>query len=365
MTRPAMRVVLLTEGDPERISGGSLYQRRVADRAVDHDATLTMQSVPARRFPMALVDGPRVLRRARRDGDVVAVDSLASNTLGPWIAVGGLRGRPMVGSVHQRMGGTDLSRVRTFVQGWFDRWAYRRCRHVVVPSALLAAQLVEQGLAADHLVIVPPGRDTPEAIDDDVDGRPPVDLRAGRRLAVLCVGNWVARKGILELIDAVGRLPADTVTLHLVGDEHLDDEYRQRVLDRLGRADVADRVLRHGTVPPGRMPAWFAAADVFVLASTEEPYGMVYAEAMAAGTPVVGWNAGNLPHLIDDGVEGLLVPTGDVDALADALAGLADETDRRAAMGAAARHRADELPTWADTARRFYDVCRAALADRG
>ena len=103
------RITLVTEGDAGRISGGYLYQRRVLEpRRLAHGIETRVVAVPARRFPLALVDGPRVLRAAARDADVVVVDSLASNTLGPWIALGLLR-RPMVGSVHQRLGGTDLS----------------------------------------------------------------------------------------------------------------------------------------------------------------------------------------------------------------------------------------------------------------
>ena len=82
------------------------------------------------------------------------------------------------------------------------------------------------------------------------------------------------------------------------------------------------------------MSALYGAADVFVLASTVEPYGTVYGEAMAAGLPVVGWAAGNLPHLAADGVEGRVVPTGDV-------AGLS------AALGARGHRRGAPAPAWA------------------
>ena len=140
-------------------------------------------------------------------------------------------------------------------------------------------------------------------------GSPSVgDLRAGRQAAVLCVANWLPRKGIIALLDAVALLPPDAVTLHLVGDEATEPAYRRAVLDRLARSDLRDRVERHGIVPNEHMAALYDRADVFALPSTEEPYGIVYGEAMAAGLPVVGWRAGNLPSLVDDGVEGRTVP---------------------------------------------------------
>jgi glycosyltransferase involved in cell wall biosynthesis len=70
---------------------------------------------------------------------------------------------------------------------------------------------------------------------------------------------------------------------------------------RLSAADLAGRVVVHGPLPVAQVAAYYAAADAFVLASSREPYGTVYGEAMAAGLPVVGYAAGNLPHLARDG----------------------------------------------------------------
>ena len=105
----------------------------------------------------------------------------------------------------------------------------------------------------------------------------------------------------------------------------------------------------------------YEAADVLALGSTVEPYGAVYGEAMAHGLPIVGWSAGNLPHLVDDGVEGFLVPVGQGELLRRRLTALADDPELRARLGAAALDRAEKLPTWDDTAERFFATCRAAL----
>ena len=72
---------------------------------------------------------------------------------------------------------------------------------------------------------------------------------------------------------------------------------------RLAAGDLAGRVVVHGVVPPSELRALYQGADAFVLASTVEPYGTVYGEALAAGLPVIGWRAGNLPHLIEEGLE--------------------------------------------------------------
>jgi glycosyltransferase involved in cell wall biosynthesis len=202
--------------------------------------------------------------------------------------------------------------------------------------------------------VVPPGRDPAS-----VDVVPPGDLRNGRRAAVLSVGNWVARKGLLELLSAFARLPGDAATLHLVGDASVEPAYADRVRQRLAAADLAGRVVVHGVRSPGEVVGFYRAADVFALASLREPYGTVYSEAMACGLPVVGWNAGNLPHLARNGVEGLAVPPGDVPALAEALRSLTLDEPLRRRMAAAATLRAAEFPTWDDTARMLFDELRA------
>jgi glycosyltransferase involved in cell wall biosynthesis len=98
-----------------------------------------------------------------------------------------------------------------------------------------------------------------------------------------------------------------------------------------------------------------------VLPAFREPYGTVWGEAMAFGLPVVGWRAGNLPYLADDGREALLVPPGDVRALADALRRLATEPALRRSLGEAARRRARARPTWEESAALFFTAIRSAL----
>ena len=112
------------------------------------------------------------------------------------------------------------------------------------------------------------------------------------------------------------------------------------------------------------MAALYRDADVFVLPSLREPYGTVYGEAMAAGLPVVGWRAGNLPHLAGHGREGLLVEPGDVAGLASALRTLAEHRNLRARLGAAARRRAATFPTWEQTAEQFFATVRESADPR-
>jgi glycosyltransferase involved in cell wall biosynthesis len=349
-----LMVSLITRGDPATLTGGYLYHRRIADLAPRCGARVRFVSVPAAPFPLGLAAGPWVLRElARQHPDVVLLDSIAAADLGPWLPV--RRSRPPVAAIlHQPPGGIDHPRARAAAQAVLDRWAYRSATRLLAASAALADDLVAAGLPADRLTVVPPGRDVAPS-----PGPPPGDLRRGRRAALLSVGNWVARKGLLDLLAAVARLPDDAATLHLVGDPDAEPTFGARVRARLAAPDLAGRVVVHGPLPVAQVAAFYAAADVFALASAREPYGTVYGEAMACGLPVTGYAAGNLPHLARDGEEGLVVPPGDVPALAAALRRLAEDPALRARLGAAAARRAATFPTWEETAARLFGELRA------
>ncbi|MGH9248870.1 MAG: glycosyltransferase family 4 protein, partial [Acidimicrobiales bacterium] len=234
------------------------------------------------------------------------------------------------------------------------RVLYRRCDLLMLASETLTAEM-----SGYPTVVVAPGRDVAAAPSG-----PPIDLRQGRQAALLSVGNWVARKGTLDLLDAFGRLPPGLATLHLVGRTDVDRRYASRVRARLRRRDLAGRVVLHGPVTRADVAVFYGSADVFVLPSYREPYGTVYGEAMAAGLPVVGWRAGNLARLAEDGREGRVLEPGDIAGLATALERLAQDVDYRARLAAAALERGRRLPTWNDTARRFFGLL-GELADAG
>lgn len=351
-----LTVSLVTLGSPDRLTGGYLYHRRLADAAYRHGAQMSFACFPFGSFPYAAGRAGRVMAEAQRGtADIVVVDSIVAALLAPWLRLHRLV-RPMVAMLHQPPGGIDHGAMRAYVQAVLDRSTYRRAARLLVASSALADELESASLPRHRIRVVPPGRDVAGTVETPSD-----DLRRGRRAAFLCVGNWVPRKGILELLEAFGRLPPDIGTLHLVGDAEVDRSYAANVRRRMARADLAGRVITHGPVSTERVAGYYATADVFVLPSWKEPYGTVYGEAMAAGLPVVGWAAGNLVHLADNEREGVLVPPGDIDALAKALEELASDDARRRSLASAARRRAESFTTWERTAELFFSCLREAL----
>lgn len=295
---------------------------------------------------------------AQQDPDVVLVDSIAAGFLAAWLTVH-RPAWPLAAILHQPPGGIDHGALRRAVQTGLDLATYRHVSVLLLASEPLAA-LLPRWLRRDRrVVVVPPGCDVaPDAVEVG-------DLRAGRRAGLLCVGNWVERKGILDLLEAFARLPADAATLHLVGREDAEPEYAARVRARLQQPDMTGRVVVHGPVDTRTVAGLYRAADVFVLASMREPYGTVYGEAMASGLPVVGWRAGNLPYLARHEQEGLIVHPGDLDGLTTAIQRLAYDADLCRRLGAAAQRRAESFPTWEQSAQQLFSVLRALARPPG
>jgi len=342
-------VTLLTRGSPHQLSGGHLYHHRMVAAARSHGARLEIRSVSMRRNPFAGA------------GDVVLIDSLAAAAVAAWLLAGRRGSLPVAAIAHQQPGGADHGTLRTAVQRRLDAMVYRRCDLVLAASVHVAAQLADWcGVPADRICVATPGRDLPAPREPRA-----VDMRRGRRAAVLCVANWLPNKGVVELLEAVAALPPGAVTVHLVGRGDVDRRYGERVRSRIASPDLVGRVVVHGPLDPRPLAELYAGADVFALASYVEAYGTVYAEALSAGLPIVGWRSGNLPNLIVDGTHGILVEPGDVAALSRALHCLADDDARREAQAQAAREHSGALPTWDHTADVFFGALRRLARIRG
>jgi glycosyltransferase involved in cell wall biosynthesis len=335
-------VSLLTLGDPQQLTGGYLYHRRMAEHAPDHDARIDFVSVSIRRNPLT----------SRRGADVVLIDSIAAARVAPWVWRRS-PGAPLAAVLHQPPGGIDGSRVRRRAQHDIDQSLYRRCQLLLAASEALADELVEiHHLPLDRIRVVAPGSDAGPPFP-----KPP-DLRQRRPVAFLSVGNWMARKGTLDLLEAFAHVASDAAVLHLVGRDDIEPRYAARVRSRLAEPDLRSRVVVHGPRPREEVAGMYHAADAFVLPSYVEPYGTVYGEALAAGLPIVGWSTGNAAHLVQNGESGLLVAPGDIAELASALARIAGDNDLRCRLAGGARERGRQLPTWHQTATAFFGALR-------
>jgi glycosyltransferase involved in cell wall biosynthesis len=351
--REVVQLSLVTLGDPDQRTGGYRYHRMMAAAAAEHRASIGFESLPALPWPVPALAAARTLHAATEGADAILLDSIAAAFVAPRVAR--LR-TPMVAVVHQPPGGLHGGRARRVAQRRLDGIAYRSAAGIVVAAENLVDDLRGVGVSADRIVVVPPGCDVPVA------SGPPLDLRRGRAVSVLCVANWTSLKGILELVEAFATVPEETATLWLVGATDTDRRYADRVRRRVAAPDLRDRVAVRGSVPVEEVGRFYRSADVFALCSFVDAYGTAWAEALAAGLPVVGWRAGNLPRIAEHGREALMAEPGDLAGLASALRAITTDDGVRARLATGARRRAETLPTWRDSAQRFFASVRELLA---
>lgn len=209
---------------------------------------------------------------------------------------------------------------------------------IALGSRHAAESFLARGFAPERLLVNPYGVDLSRFA-------PPSEGRGARgRLRILFVGSVGVRKGVPELLTAFARLGGDA-ELHLIGP--VEPGFAP-LLRRLAGPGVVVR----GPLPGSALPAEYAAADLFVLPSVEEGFGMVILQAMASGLPVVASSATGLPDADPRGEAGRLVPPADAEALTEALRAVPADSERRRAMGEAARRLVENGWSWDDYGAR-------------
>jgi D-inositol-3-phosphate glycosyltransferase len=174
---------------------------------------------------------------------------------------------------------------------------------------------------------------------------------------ILTVAGLIPRKGVDTVIEALARLPSDDATLVVCGDGY----YRDQLVALSQELGVGDRVRFCGRVSRDEIAGYFAACDVFVLASRLEAAGNVVLEAMASGRPVVTTDSGGPTEFVREGRTGYVVRPGDAVALADRLQRLLSDDGLREGMGRASRQVMEEAYPYGNMIDGFLEVYRQVL----
>ena len=217
---------------------------------------------------------------------------------------------------------------------WETRRAVELCAAVVVISGFQKRFLVNAGVRAERIHVVPGGVAIPRVLPSQTEARHRWALPQDG-LIVATAARLVASKGIADLIEGIARLPDPERNLMLIV---AGDGPERKVLEELSRARLGERARFLGQ--QGDLSDFYAAADIFALASHGESFGLVYAEAAAYGLPSIGTDVGGIPETIRHGRTGLLVPTLQPDRIAAAIQFLWKDALARRMMGQAARERA-------------------------
>jgi glycosyltransferase involved in cell wall biosynthesis len=339
-------LALLVPGPIDQLTGGYLYARHLVDGLRGRGVDVAVQEL-AGRFPDAddtAREAAGLALAALPDGAVVVIDGLALAGFRDVVPRAAQRLRLLALVHHPLPEETGLGDAEARGYAALEAALLPRLAGVICPSETTAAAVAACGVSPARIAVVPPGTQKPAA------SRPQREPDAPLRL--LCVATVTPRKGHAVLIEALARLGARHWRLDVIGSLTRDPATAAAVRDALARHDLTARVALLGEWPRARLSEAYAAADLFVLASYHEGYGMAFAEALAHGLPIVATTGGAIPEVVPPSA-GILVSPGDVAALADALARLIDDAALRARLAAGAVAEGNNLPSWDDTVERW------------
>ena len=330
-------IVIVVPGRLDTSTGGYVYNRRMVQGLSQCGWSVEVRELDDSfpyPTPAALERAARVLADLR-DGTLVLVDGLALGAMPEVIEHEAARLR-IVALVHLPLG-ADVSIDRNVAARLeaSERHALAAAALIIVTGTATIALLARYGIARDKIVVVEPGT-----------ARAPLARGSGGiPLSLLSVATLNPNKGHEILIEALATVPQRDWQLTCVGSITRHPATTERVAATIRRLDLEDRVTLVGELDAATLDGYYDRADVFVLATLQETYGMAVAEALARGLPVVSTTTGAIPDLV--GAEaGLLAPPGNIEALARALARIIGDGALRAQLAEGARCVRDRLPDW-------------------
>ena len=346
MTTPQLHLVV--PGSIDQRTGGYVYDARIV-WGLDAIGWDVVVHELAGRFPDTdthALDSLRTTLAVIPSGARVVVDGLAMGSLPAPVTRHGGRLR-ILSLVHHPLAdetGLDAAQRERLVR--LESEALQACVGVIVTSDFTATRLQMLGISTDRVRVVRPGVDRARRAIGPGEGEPP---------CILCVASVTPRKGQDVLMRALGRLREASWSCVCAGSLGWEPAYAKRVQEQARASGVADRVHFVGECDADALDALYDTSSFFALPSYFEGYGMVLAEAMMHGLPVVATTGGAVPGTVPREA-GVLVPPGDDQALADALGVLIRDPARRSRCGEAALRHANSLPGWDQAAAEFADA---------
>ena len=339
------RVAFAVPGHLETPTGGYAYDRRVIAELERLGWPVEVIDVgegfPRPSEPTRSVAGTRLLKVP--PGQPIVIDGLALGVI-PEIAAELAARNPLLALVHHPLAlEWGLSADEADILRCSERAALAAAREVVVTSPATARILAsDYGVPPDRITVARPGSDVVPQAHGSGSAAP----------HLLSVGAVVPRKGFDVLIDALATLGDLPWRLTIVGDLTRDAAAATALQADIARHGLTARIAVLGATSSEHLASLYDAADLFVLASYFEGYGMAYAEALAYGLPVIGTMAGAIPETVPDEA-GVLVAAGDSAALAAAMRRAIADADLRLRLSQGALAAARQLPAWPQTGAIF------------
>ncbi|MEJ0008234.1 MAG: glycosyltransferase family 4 protein [Steroidobacteraceae bacterium] len=343
-------------GDLQAATGGYAYDRRMIAGLVALGWRVTVHGLDAS-FPqpsLAALDHAQHVFASLPDQSLVLVDGLAGGAMPEILQAHASRLR-LLALVHHPLaaeGGLGVDLARNLAQS--ERRALQAMRHVVVTSDATREALHAYGVDPQKISVVEPGTDTVPRV------HPP----RGETLHMLCVATLIPRKGHELLLEALAPLASSRWQLTCVGSLTRSPATVQRLHAQLSRLGLDRRVTLTGEIDSTALARLYSQADLFVLPTLLEGYGMAVAEALAHGVPVISTQVGAIAQLVGTDA-GLLVPPGNTQMLRAALAQVLNEPSLLDRLTAGAAAAGQTLPGWRQACERMSQTLEVATAPAG
>ncbi len=346
-----MKIAELIIGDTNRLTGGYLYDRKLVEylkvKGIEVDV-IGIREVPYPYILHLFSNLSLILRffRRSRSYDFVLEDEMAHPALflfNFWLRY--VKRTKIVVIVHLLWWKAAKGTLKAYFIKSVERIMLKNADLIIANSKHTKEEIKGMGIPGEFIEVVYPGFDLPLS---SMERKKSYHTHKGNSIKLLSVANCSPLKGLDTLIEAIHRLDNPAIALDVVGDDNFDLNYCKRIKEKVLACELEKRVIFHGLMEPKNLSGFYSEADIFVLPPFYESLGIVFAEAMSFGLPIIATNVGGIPELVEDGENGFLVPPGDIDSLVEAIDKLASDAELRERFGRRGYEKSKKLNTWAD-----------------
>ncbi|MGS2742894.1 glycosyltransferase [Halomonas sp. LS-001] len=364
----SQRFTLMVAGSPDQRTGGYLYDAQIVAHLREQGWVIDVVGLQGQ-FPEADDNARHALETALArlpEQAWVVIDGLVMGAL-PEVIKRHQARLAITALVHHPLG--DERGLSHTSQARFHRLemqALAAVSGIVVTSAFTQRRLRE--LAVNHHVSLPSIRVVEPGVASELLSASPDPARLNRlpasaTIKLLCVATLTPRKGQDLLVQALSRLKPLDWQCHCYGSLERDEDFAAQVAGLIHQHGMETRVLLPGECDQALLDAAYQVADVLVLPSWYEGYGMVVSEALAHGLPVITTTGGALEDTLPEGA-GLAVPPGDIDALSGAIERFLTEPDLREQLTRGAQAARQQLASWQEASQAFANALAMPAGSR-
>lgn len=338
-------------GSLNQISGGYLYDKHIIDQLKASDHEIIIHEIEGS-FPIVEDHTKRSLIKIVEKmpmNEIVIIDGLALIASERILQEFHDRIR-FVGLIHHPLymetGLSDKEREFLFD---VESMLILRFKHLITTSEYTKNELRKLNVPDRLISVVRPGiiKNRARLLD-----KTKQEMRKTKIVKLLCVASFIPRKGYWELIEALSQSKSGNWELTCIGGTDWNKEYFVKIQMKIKNSGLSSKIAIVGEVAYQQLRNYYLAADIFVLPSYYEGYGMVFGEALNFGIPIISTTGGAIPSVVPPNA-GILTEPGNINQLVTALSSLIDNPEQRKLLSRGALNEAKLLPTWKQSGAEF------------